>query len=568
LNSADSTTPPSSNLIKRVSSSTSLSGYGGGMSNSSAIGNVFMSIWKQLLALCIDSHPEVAALANRVVSRVRSKISLGNNPPTAGPSQSAAITQIAGDSLRESRSDPSFSEPSSPLVHSYLTDSIQSAQRRERQSSESSSQAQHTSRRERQSSECNSGGAHGSQGNLLPGTIGRERQSSEGSNSGHVRTLSSNSAQYNASMLTPFQRKRKIFGKEPPQEHSLSDAPKTDESMLESRVEIISTRFIDWCIKQFNDLPAKQARHLDLESVHNQKREWRLLRNYSLQSAAREERCRMDFTRTDEVVFVQKNAQIPRQMRFHPYEPLLFVAERETCSVWSWDSQPTSLVQTFSNCNLPNSRITGMQLINPAETASIMLACDDGSVKLWKLGRGVDGCGWRETSPKLITAFSIFHQMIPSAKSPGTLLHWEQNTSELIAAGDSKMIRIWDAHKEMKSKDLVLGSDNPLVTSIHSDSVHCICVGCADGSVRIYDKRLAMNDSRVITFREHNSSIVNARLFPDDEKHAYIISGSASGDIKFWDKRSSVRSIKTIQMPANSNLTAMSFHPMAETFAW
>lgn len=590
-----------------MSSSTSLSGYGSGMSNSSAIGNVFMSIWKQLLALCIDSHPEVAALANRIVNRVRSKITQ-QQCASIGSSQSTCFvpgstSQTVGDILRESRSDPSFSEPSSPLVHSsYLTDSLQSTghsgnhqnQRRERQTSESSSgpalqltQQQHTSRRERQTSECNSSNimttstimntagsltVHGSQGNLLPGQTGRERQSSEGSNSGHTRTLSSNSAQYNASMLTPFQRKRKIFGKEPPQEHGALETTRSEEQVLDARVEIINTRFIDWCIRQFNDYPFTLTRHADLESIHNQKREWRLLRNHSLQSAAREERCRIDFTRTDDVVFVQKNTQMPRLLQFHTYEPLLFVAERETCSVWSWDNQPqpTSLVQTINNCNLPNSRITGMQLLNEAETASIMLGCDDGSVKLWKLRRGPDGYGWRDTasSPKLVTAFNVFHQMIPNAKSPGTLLHWEQATGELIAAGDSKLIRIWDAHKEMKSKDLVLGSDNPLVTSIHSDRSHCIGVGCNDGSVRIYDKRLAMNESRVITFREHNSAIVNAHLFPDNEKHAYIISGSTSGDIKFWDKRSASRSIKTIQMPGNSNLTAMSFHSIAETFAW
>lgn len=39
-----------------------------------------------------------------------------------------------------------------------------------------------------------------------------------------------------------------------------------------------------------------------------------------------------------------------------------------------------------------------------------------------------------------------------------------------------------------------------------------MCIGCGDGTVRLFDRRLKPPDTRVATFREHSSWIVNAQL--------------------------------------------------------
>lgn len=62
-------------------------------------------------------------------------------------------------------------------------------------------------------------------------------------------------------------------------------------------------------------------------------------------------------------------------------------------------------------------------------------------------------------------------------------------------------------------QDIPTGAES-CVTSIVSDSVGrtLLVVGCGDGSVRLFDRRLSPNDSRVMTMREHQSWVVNVVL--------------------------------------------------------
>lgn len=62
-------------------------------------------------------------------------------------------------------------------------------------------------------------------------------------------------------------------------------------------------------------------------------------------------------------------------------------------------------------------------------------------------------------------------------------------------------------------QDIPTGAES-CVTSIVSDNIgrSLLVVGCGDGSVRLFDRRLPPNDSRVMTLREHRSWVVNVVL--------------------------------------------------------
>lgn len=283
------------------------------------------------------------------------------------------------------------------------------------------------------------------------------------------------------------------------------------------------------------------------------------MQNATIRKNAKEELIRIDASKTDEICFVQKSINLPNLVKFHPYEPYLFVAEQESFSVWNWETNQNTntFLGNFSNGNSPKTKITSMQLINPTEWTATMFGCDDGSVRLWKLHSIHPDYTLK---PKLVTAFNLFTESLH--KTTGTLLHWEQKNLTLCAASDNK-ICIWDAVKEMKVRDLITVSDSPPVNTLHSNDANLICAGCQDGSLRIFDKRSQNN----LTFRSVKSSpIINVHLFPKEDKH--IISGSASGDIKFWDKRNQSKPVRVIQIPGNAGIAAMSVHPTAEVFAW
>ncbi|ESO89570.1 hypothetical protein LOTGIDRAFT_147897, partial [Lottia gigantea] len=141
---------------------------------------------------------------------------------------------------------------------------------------------------------------------------------------------------------------------------------------------------------------------------------------------------------------------------------------------------------------------------------------------------------------------------------------WEQETGMLIASGDVRIIRIWDTQKELKIQDIPTGADSS-VTSLSCDSSgrSLIIAGCGDGTVRLFDRRLAAPECRVMTLQEHSSMVCKVHLQKGSE--GKIISACTGGDIKFWDPRFT-ESVK--EFPAQSNLTAMEAHCRADVIAW
>lgn len=526
--------------MKRVSSSNSLSTFFSA-SSFRGIENVYVAIWKQLNVLANDPHHEVFHLANTVLDHIKSKLN-GPNEPT---NNNAMMT----DSLRESNSDPSFSEPSSPIPNSYLQETMQktaATTSKKTQHRDSIDSLPTNNRKERQSSETIT--------NQMSSSFThnpRERQSSEGSN-GPLNRLIKNNPQP-LPILQYTYTKRRIFGKEEP---NAADKVNPSQEKGASCKPLVETHFIGWCIKYFNESSLKYAERSDPESEYNQRREWKCMQNANIRRIAKEELLRIDASKTDELAFVSKTYNVPNLVKFHPYESYLFVAEQESFSVWNWETNQNSFLGKFSNGNSPKTKITSMQLINPTKWTSVMFACDDGSVRLWDLHSYSDN----SLKPKLLTAFNLFQDA--SFKTANTLLQWEQKNLTLIGANDNK-ICIWDADKEMKVRDLVTSSDSPPVNALHSNESNLICAGCQDGSLRIFDKRSHNN----LTFRSLKSSpIINAHIFPKEDK--YIISGSASGCIKFWDNRNQSKPVRQIHLPGNVGMTAMSVHPTADVLAW
>ncbi|KAI1301766.1 Regulatory-associated protein of mTOR [Halotydeus destructor] len=356
-------------------------------------------------------------------------------------------------------------------------------------------------------------------------------------------------------VYTPYARKRTIFGREP----SINE-DEVSESSTSPRKPIVTTKFVDWSVKQFCNPPSRQDDG-DAESDFHHQKEWRSIRNVRARAEAKLESSRLDTSRLEDRLFHQRNANTPQVVGFHPFDPHLVVAERDTFSVWQWDSQapngkaysPT-LLGTHSNLNPPNSRLTSVQILNPHDSSLLMLGSDDGCIRVWSL------YGSDMPQPKLVTAFQLFPDM-PHAKGSGVITHWDQNASLLFAGGDSKVLKVWDSASEKKLQEINVGSECG-VTTLSGDEGNLICAGCRDGSVRIFDRRL--NDARIITYREHQHPIVGSHIFSDKEKHVSVLSGSSNGDVRFWDRRI-LSSVKHMQVAPL--MTSMAIHPTSDIFA-
>lgn len=128
-----------------------------------------------------------------------------------------------------------------------------------------------------------------------------------------------------------------------------------------------------------------------------------------------------------------------------------------------------------------------------------------------------------------VTSFRALNTMVSMRRGSGLILDWQQSPGIILAAGDSRVIRAWDAHREyslfvsllrwaspqlitfIAIQELETQSNSP-VTSICSDPDSSVFMaGFGDGTVKVFDRRLNEDDAITRVFRGHTSWVQNVR---------------------------------------------------------
>ncbi|GFS45364.1 regulatory-associated protein of mTOR [Trichonephila inaurata madagascariensis] len=344
---------------------------------------------------------------------------------------------------------------------------------------------------------------------------------------------------------------RKTFDKGPRQ---IREVGEESEDSQEPKTPLIETQYVAWSTKYFSQ-PVLKIGEDDIDSTSHLEKEWLYLRNEAVRNGVLEESKKLETGKLDEQIFINKNPSLPTSLKFHPYESHMVVADKESFSVWDWEKG--YLLRSDSAHNHQNVRITALDFINAHDDSLLMIGSDDGVVKIWKNYVS-------DSDNRLITAFQVIQDLLPSTRGSGLILQWEQHLSQLLASGDVRHVRVWDAEKETKIQDISTGADS-CVTCLTSSSDYSdlIVAGCGDGTVRVYDRRLPQNECCLHVFQEHSGWVVNVML-QNKQNFGQIISGSVAGDIRFWDLRR-VNSLKSI--PPAHGMTAMAIHPHLDLIA-
>uniref|UniRef100_A0A3P8WGR8 Regulatory associated protein of MTOR complex 1 n=1 Tax=Cynoglossus semilaevis TaxID=244447 RepID=A0A3P8WGR8_CYNSE len=255
-------------------------------------------------------------------------------------------------------------------------------------------------------------------------------------------------------------------------------------------------------------------------------------------------------SRLDDQIFINRNPGVPSVVKFHPFNTCIAVADKDSIC-----GEKGERLDYFYNGNPRYTRITAMEYLNGHDCSLLLTATDDGALRVWK--NFAD-----QKNPEMVTAWQGLSDMLPTTRGAGMVVDWEQETGLLMTSGDVRVIRIWDTDREMKVQDIPTGADS-CVTSLSCDSQRSlIAAGLGDGSVRVFDRRMAPNESRVMTYREHGAWVVKAHLQKETDGH--VISVSVNGDVRFYDPRSpdSINVLQTVK-----GLTALDIHPQANLFA-
>ncbi|XP_077780213.1 regulatory-associated protein of mTOR isoform X4 [Podarcis muralis] len=347
-----------------------------------------------------------------------------------------------------------------------------------------------------------------------------------------------------------FPRTRKMFDKGPDQTADDADDTVGHKNFMSATMQ---TGFCDWSAKYFAQPVMKIPEEHDLESQVRKEREWRFLRNARVRKQA-QKIIQKGISRLDDQIFLNRNPGMPSVVKFHPFTPCIAVADKDSICFWDWEKGEK--LDYFHNGNPRYTRITAMEYLNGQDCSLLLTATDDGAIRVWKNFADL------EKNPEMVTAWQGLSDMLPTTRGAGMVVDWEQETGLLMTSGDVRIIRIWDTDREMKVQDIPTGADS-CVTSLSCDSHRSLIVaGLGDGSVRVYDRRMALSECRVMTYREHTAWVVKAYLQKHPEGN--IMSVSVNGDVRFFDPRMP-ESVKVLQIV--KGLTALDIHPHANLFA-
>ncbi|XP_044734524.1 regulatory-associated protein of mTOR [Chrysoperla carnea] len=326
---------------------------------------------------------------------------------------------------------------------------------------------------------------------------------------------------------------------------------------------LISTQYVAWASKYFAQPVIETSEESDPESPIYHEREWRYLRNAALRKESKEEQKRVatGAGRLESQVFTSRSPHAPTTLKFHPYDQQLAVAGKDCFSIWDWGTGAKLCYCQSRGTRSPVTRITSLEFLNGHDVALLLVASDDGTVKLWR-PLTVGSASVHSREPVLVTAWQALTDLQPSTRSNasvGVVMTWEQQTQKILVTGDVRLIRVWDAETELRVCDIPTGADCS-ATCIDSDNSNLIVVGCGDGSVRLFDRRLSPQEARVMTWREHTAWVLGVYLRHNEK----LISGSLGGDVRIFDIRKNM-SLTTCQ--TTQGMTAMSVHKTADTFS-
>ncbi|KAJ5616257.1 hypothetical protein N7537_001371 [Penicillium hordei] len=318
----------------------------------------------------------------------------------------------------------------------------------------------------------------------------------------------------------------------------------------------LKSRFLDWSTEYFREPQMKPNEPDEPGSSDYNQRLWRRGRNEKIIAETQPLKGKAGASRWDNSVALLSNGSQPHKMCFHQFEDHLAVADdRDTISIWDWQSHKR--LNQFSNGNPVGSKINEVRYINEDDQALLMTGSSDGVIKLFRHYE-------TNKSIEVVTAFRALPELIPSNRNAGLVLDWQQGQGKALVAGDVKVIRVWNAATEVCTNDIPARSGS-CITSLTSDQVagNIFVAGFGDGAVRVFDQRLKPTTSMVKVWREHKQWITNVHMQRGGLRE--LISGGRNGEVRLWDLRMD-SPISTIYATKDT-LRTLSVHEHAPVFS-
>ncbi|KJX96632.1 WD-repeat protein mip1 [Zymoseptoria brevis] len=522
-------------------------------------GTVYRAVWRQLMSLSADPHPEISKNAGAIVDNVLNAVlesPLGTHAEAILDSLQSqepivdiilpATTPTASEALTKTKSNDTRPEtPPSPAPSS-------------------------TSRPDGYFALARTASVAAAMKNLIgwgPKTPGEA--SSPGSPT-HTRRNSA-ATPYRSRPLTPYDAALlppdaldNITGR-PPHQPPANVPPtpffkKREKNTLPDLP--LKSEFFEWASSHFREVQMRPNEADEPGSKDYNERLWRRNRNDKIIASTQPLKEAAGSTPWDKPCGYFGIGAAPVKMVFHQFENHLVTSDdRDSIAVWDWSAERQ--LHRFSNANPRGSRVTEVRFINEDDTAMLMIGSSDGVIKIYRNYESPEHCHH-------VASFRALSDLVPSDKGgSGLVFDWQQGQGKALVAGDDRVVRVWGVGTELAIRDIGTRS-SACITSLTSDQVegNIFVAGFGNGSVKAYDQRCEDKDTLVRGWNEHKSWIVGVHLQRGGMRE--LISADSSGHIRLWDLRYP-GAVAAINPPASRqeprSLRTLSVHEHAPVFA-
>ncbi|RLV96276.1 Target of rapamycin complex 1 subunit KOG1 [Spathaspora sp. JA1] len=468
---------------------------------SPAYGSIFSSIWKALLILSEDPHCEVKQLAEILIDSVMVKLN---------ESELASVVKEMQDYLL-SKSTINISEsfkPIKPIMNRPFTDKRQvSATTTPRKNnllidgSSLTTRAASTSRLDSHQDNSDASSISSKLKGLSVSKLFKSFQINEDNDiKSFTRILNSGPVQ--TSYGNEYRPKTPMY-----ETRDLNEDPQLPHE----------SGFFEYSCEYFQE-PQMSKNEIDEPGSKDYvKRLWRRNRNeliIQMTQPQKEMAVRGDWNKN---ISLLNNKSQPKCIKFTQFEKILVASdEKDNISVWDWDQN--QVVKKFSNGNPFGTKITDIKFLNEDDLPLLLTGSSDGVIKIYKNFHNYETINPDQESDddfdadgdkkvELIAGWRALTDLLLTSKSSGLISEWQQSRGSLLVSGDVKIIRIWDAPRELCLVDIPARSSSS-ITCLTSDQVagNIFIAGFDDGSLRVYDRRLDSRESMVKTWRATGNS--------------------------------------------------------------